>query len=415
MMDIDDYYKKYKLDLIKNKYKKGIFVEVGAGCPVYHKISCYPNCASSLVYAVESPNDWIYNQREFGHNELRAVSPQVLENFINNKKQEIYNQNIHETELDYIFTNTIQIGNDEKTETHGWFGIYELKEDKTTYYHFTIPKTVDIIREEQVNIIGDIGINLLFSGISEYVDIVLDSDFMVKYEKTLKIISTKGDSEYDVNSSVVFTNDGNTLRLSDFLRKDFKKLVLFKGSFNPVHDQHLEMIKSAKIFAGSRSSYGVFCISILNRDDKKQVLDIKNLIKRIKLINSLGYSVIIDRYGYFEDNYKHIISNPSFDKDLYYVMGADTFERFLNDNIKNARIGKAIPKYNCTFYYSDRDNIEIKHGKEIKSKKMSIQSSTISSTSIRDALKYNDIEKLKGLVSDELYTKYKDIYEERKS
>jgi len=387
---------------LKQMYGKGLFVEVGAGCPVYNELCKFPNTASKLVYLVESPNDWSYNQEMFKHKNVRAISADVLKNIIEIKKQSINN------DIDYVLTNTIQIGNTEDTETHGWFGIYTKNNDKTTYYHFTIPKNKEYSRPKQLDIIGKIGINLLIRQQDEFVDIVLDENLETDYKLTLFNIHVN--SPQQINSSVVFAKNGDTLRLTEFLRKDFKKLVLFKGAFDPIHDQHIEMMKSAKRFAGLNSCYGVFCISILNREIFKQGKNIDNIIKRIKLINDLGYSVIIDRFGYFKDTYETVTTNPSYDKKLAFVLGADTFERFLNDNIKNSRAGIPIPEYNCDFYYSDRSDITIQHGKEINSEKMCIMPSEVSSTAIRTALANKDTEKLKELVSGELYNEYRKIW-----
>lgn len=400
---------------LKYQYKKGIFVEVGAGCPVYNKLCQYPNTASKLVYSTESPNDWNYNQKIYGHTDIRAVSAEVLNHIIDCRLYDLKAANKDNIEVDYILTNTVQIANTDDKETHGWFGIYELTTNRRLFYHFTIPNYLELSRPEQISIISEIGIDLLRQKTSEYVDIILDQNLETDMEHTLsnlKICRLEKNSKNNVNSSVVFTKNGETLRLTEFLRKDFDSLVLFKGSFDPIHDQHISMLQSAKDHIGE-NTYGVFCISIMNREIMKHGISIDNLIKRIKLINALGFSVIIDRLGYFQDNYKHLSNNPSFittKKMLFYVLGADTFERLLQDNIKSAREGIAIPEYNCRFLYTDRNNIEIQHGKEISSTLLELEASEVSSTQIREALVYNDIEKLKGLVSDELYAKYKEVW-----
>lgn len=393
---------------LRSQYKKGIIVETGAGCPVYNHLCQYPNTASKLVYKCESPNDWDYNKNIYNH-ESRAVSAETVKNIIENKKLELKEINKNEIIVDYILVNSIQIANDKDiAETHGWFGLYSLKHDEASYFHFTIPNYLNKSRKEDIKIIENIGIDILsiFKD-NVYIDLYLNND--LSYDKKSIFSNLQLTSSGNVNNAVVFQKNGKITRLTEFLRSDFDNLVVFKGSFNPIHDQHVNLMKeSKKLFS---NVYGVFCISLFNRDTSKHQLDYDNLLKRIELINSLGYSVILDRHGYFKDSYKLIKSNPSFNnKQLHYITGADIFDRFIDDNINDNRNGIPVLDYDCTFIYADRNNIEINPGKMYRTIKLVIDSSEISSTAIRECLQYNDIEKLKQLVSDDLYTKYEKIW-----
>lgn len=394
-----------QINKFKETNKKGILIEVGAGMPVYNLLCQYPNTASKIVYYAESPNNWEYSQKKYSHS-TRAISPDVCENIIIHHKSN--NKNI-----DYVLVNTIQIANTPDTETHGWFGL--CMDNIYRYFHFYIESGKT--RKEQIEIIGEIGIQLLNNQLHNCIDIVLDQDFNDDLEYLLngKLNSISNNQ----NTITVINKHGKLTRLTEFLRHDFKDLCILKGSFNPVHDHHINLLEKTKQI--SNNSYGVFCISINHRH--KGALDVQNLIKRIKLINHIGYSVLIDTNGLFYDCYSSITKNVSFictNKYLRFVLGTDVLVRLIEDidlgsTIENGKL-KPVEVYDidkCSFSYLKRnidDNVTIPDYFVMSIQELEMESSIVSSTQIREYIENNEIDKLKGLISDNLFESYKNIF-----
>lgn len=401
------------LDTFKQSNKFGILIEVGAGMPVYNELCKYPNTASKHIYYAESPNNWQYNISKYNHElEHRAISAQICNNFIDKHIYELSN-NLEESNVNFILTNTIQISNDKSTETHGWFGYYNFETKTKTFYHFYIDQCLDLTRTESMTLIADIGISILADKIHNCIDIILDEQYNPDLYTLLKG-KIEGNSEHQ-NTISVIDKHNNLVRLTDYLRKDFKELCVMKGSFNPIHDMHINMLEQSKSI--TNNSYGVFCISLNHRHKDK--INIDDLMKRIHIINELGYAVFIDTIGYYHNNYESIINNVSFkNKSLRYVLGTDVLLRLIEDidlssytDIDGNII--AIEDYsNCRFSYLQRngDIIEIPEYINMTIEPLNLKHSSISSTQIRKALSENQWFVLESMLSKNLFTLYKKYF-----
>lgn len=405
-----------KIDKIKENKSYGILIEVGAGLPVYNELCMYPNTASKIVMYAESPNSWQHNQIKYDHTNLRAISADVCKRFI---ETNYYNVT---QEYNFILTNTIQIANDDKTQTHGWFGLYYSGLIK--YYHFTIDvQTTD--RKYLTKLIAKIGLDILASENDAtqlengYIDQILDSNLNQLQEDTLTALVNAKLAIHNIhNTTTVFTPDNKVIRFTEYLRTiQNSKLVVFKGSFNPIHNQHLNLVKSAT--KELNADHAVLIISVYNRNPEKTV-DVDSLNKRIKILNELGFIVIVDCFGEYHYSYTSIINNISFkDVNINYIMGTDIIERFLKDeNVYRWMVAKEhITKFNskwnkCNFFYFLRKGMEEPniHGDLTNVFKLNIEANDISSTQIRHALEINDYESIRDLVGSELtdlYKKYK--------
>jgi nicotinic acid mononucleotide adenylyltransferase len=406
---------KTKIEKIKSNHSYGILIEVGAGCPVYNELCQYQNTASKIVMYAESPNSWIYNQFKYKNENVRAISAEICRNFIEQKK------NHHGMLINFELVNTIQIANDDKTQTHGWFGLKYLDEIK--YYHFTISnKTTD--RKYLCEIISKIGLDILASQNNVelldngYIDQILDNNLNQLKEETLTVIINGKLNINNINNTItVFTPDNNIIRFNDYLRSiQNSSLTVFKGSFNPIHKQHINLIESAR--KELKCDNTVLCISVYNRDITKKICA-ENLLKRIQILNDLGYTVLIDCLGQYHYSYTSMLNNVNFKNiELNYIMGSDIIKRFLLDEdvyIKE-KSNKNITDFNnkwdkCNFHYVCRDGVcDVKKHINIdllNVKHMDIHYNEISSTQIRQLLLNEDYDTLKELVGDEILTLYK--------
>lgn len=325
-----------KLFFIKNTFNKGIIIETGAGCPLYNILCTQSNTASKLVLYSESPTDFEYTKYKYQLKaNCRAVSYETVQNMI-------VIQNLSNPSIEWIFTNSIQIGNDYETQTHGWIG-YKYK-DKTILYHFTINNYRKYNRIELLDLIQQICLDIFLSKndtnidngyIDEVIEATLGENYVVEsqYEyKTLLNNLVKSKLLKENSDDTFVCNYGSTFkRFNDFIRKikkENKELVIFKGSFDPLHTQHysmyLKMIEQGK--------FCVLMISINNREINK-IIDVNNLIKRINVLKQLNIPFILNTRGYYDDCI-YQFENHQECKDIKYsfLLGDDILKRLIDDN-----------------------------------------------------------------------------------
>lgn len=399
-------YIKNKINTIKENKSYGAFIEVGAGLPTYNELCKHPNTASKIAYYAESPNSWEYNKKAYQHEpDVRAVSPQICLRFLSANFAEI-KSNDENNQVNFILTNTVQIANDKSVASHGWFGYMNLETYKTRFYHYSI--NLHQSRKTQLDIIAKIGLDIIAAqGNSDeldngYIDNILDLDFNQLTEETLiAMINGKLNKHNYHNTNLIINKNGEIERLNDFYRKN-KDVIVFKGSFNPVHNQHVSLMeKCSELYPTAKT---IFSISIDNRDPNKKT-NVKNLMKRIELLNHLGYDVLIDVFGLYHYSYTTLTQNPDFkNRNLYYILGSDIIKRFLKDEYVYVKPDKAsITSFNdkwnqCTFLWFSRLGIDVKLSSKLKNIiHIEMEEHSTSSTELRQLIMDKKIDQLNEL------------------
>lgn len=285
----------------------GIFVEMGAGVPV-----------SNLLFSVEGASKTVSksislyskeSQLEYGRPEnIRSVSLSGVTSILGKLiLDECYNKK----DINFILVSSFQIG--ENICNHGWIGIYYKSE--LQYYHITIPEYIS--RVDAISRIGLIQINLLHNIIFNTNLTTIGLDISIS-KKCNNILNSSN------NSILVFNPSHKMERLETTFRTDFGKIILFKGSFNPIHEAHLEMMEFAeKKYPNIPKA---FCITLSNFDENKNsLITEENLLDRIKSINNLGYYAIILSTPLFKDTIIEI--NKRLKSKVILPMGYDTYKR----------------------------------------------------------------------------------------
>jgi len=274
---------------------------------------------------------------------LRSVSKEAVTRFLTLEGSNyLFNPNIN-----FFYAASFQLHDYQKKITHGWIGI--LKDKEIKLYHVIIPYL--LTRVQYLNIISNLGIDLIYSYVDKnykvntpYIDMVYNytDTFVEKQETAVEIL--KNSSEEGL---LVFETNGSLIRFEDLLRECNKGLIIQRGSYNPIHEGHLEIMKVSK--NKYPDHLGVFMLSI-DRFDKPS-LSVEEIIERVKKINSLGYKVIVSKLPLFVDGLKLINEYrkryPTIE--ILFPVGVDTINRFINPIIVNAIAFKTANKGTINF------------------------------------------------------------------
>ena len=331
-MDIKD-----KVLSLINTNLKMCFIENGCGGnPIAANIFKQPN-SSNIIHHTMCLYNEEFNRKYFKIDQNivpRAISEDFVYEVARSYKIPILNYVVATSFVLNSYTEEA-INNDAKIKanhksTHGYIAINNKVTKVTKVYHISLHHGDN--RENNIKKIGDICITLLYdevyNKISNDIDCFIDNITIYKNNEKKQDVSTMLNymSHQSSDHVILFdANDTNKYRLEDLIRP-LKKIVILKGSFNPLQYGHIELMETVK--AHSNTEKGVFAISIDNRD--KDSIDIKELISRINQIKLMGYDVLLFKNKYYTDN-NDLILNKFPDLQIYYAIGADTMQRLLDD------------------------------------------------------------------------------------
>lgn len=213
-----------------------------------------------------------------------------------------------------------------------------------------------------------------------------------------------------------------------------KPIVIFKGSFNPPHICHLNIAKVVE------EKFGVKPVMMISSSVyQKGWIDPKDLTSRLKILNELGYSVMITKDGYFHKNTEYI--RAKFKQPIVYVVGSDTLNRILESSyhILNPKDKVTLPIFgkeeqvtldgmsevfrkleierfeydfkDVTFFVINRPGSELSpDASYVKDYYTLVEEHPdffyISSTKIREMKANNDIEGIRKLIPAKIFDKY---------
>jgi nicotinic acid mononucleotide adenylyltransferase/nicotinamide mononucleotide (NMN) deamidase PncC len=386
----------------------GTFVETGAGCPVANEIFQISG-ASKTIYGSTSPYCKELQEAMFGV-VTRSVSPEFCAKVIQRIELDA------KSGCNTVYVSSFQIADKPGMITHGWIGLNYKGIIKA--YHITITSQTE--RARIIQLIGSIGLRILFckndmiafsdmfqteSAMYSCIDIIMDDLGNSYIEEAIQ------QCDNGLNNHVTIDKDGHLIRLEDVLRKG--DLIMMKGSFNPAHNHHLEILQAT--MKAYPTATPVFAISLDTYD--KGHLNVNNVVGRVKMLNKLGYTVIIMRKGLFAQNTYSLRNHRHFANKIIFPMGTDTLNRLIVHYDKFEKMEKeknvSVESFNAHFEnvefpYMVRPGIPaldkislVTHFKSIGN-----ETSDESSTTVRDLYGKGDYEAIKKMIPKEIHEMY---------
>lgn len=314
----------------------GIVVETGAGAAITSKLTAVPGAGSTLYFS-KVPYSKAYEKLQYGEFE-RSVSDDFTEQALMEEYRRL-SEKERET-VNFILVASSQIQTKPGVISHVWFSLSDMKYRRTITAHYTFPKSGVVPPRPEINEkIGSIGTQLLRTIVEE--DGLEDRIAGIGTEATLDACYVNGElSASPVNileksSSDYFLAFGKGqdskmefVRFEELLRKG-DQFIMNKGSFNPVHFQHLEMVTHAQQLVPG--AVPVFMISTYRYD--KPHISWEELKPRIEAITSLGCYVVVCKEALFYNTFKMLRMTAGKTKKFYFTIGSDTLNRIFRTDL----------------------------------------------------------------------------------
>ena len=315
----------------------GNIIETGAGQPLANALLKVSGASNTVNWTFcPYSNEIQYNRYGDAIENIRSVSLEMVKQMLQ------IEANLETFEkVNMIWVNTFQLKTDGNC-SHGWIGCQYQSNKKTNvrYYHITLPHNLS--RNKMIELTEELSVTILHQIITEnfgpidYVDGIFNDDQLL-----LEPLIQTPQSYFVINPK------GNWERLETTFRTDEDTpIIIYKGSFNPIHSGHLGIIEETqKLY--SKSPVGLM-ISI-NTYQKNQV-DINSLQKRLKALNNKGFYVIITCRGMYAENIDDL-TNRLPNQKWIFPLGWDTFVRLEDELINVSHLD-----VNYRFLVFDRDN-----------------------------------------------------------
>mmetsp|Transcript_21844 Transcript_21844/g.25817 ORF Transcript_21844/g.25817 Transcript_21844/m.25817 type:complete len:575 (+) Transcript_21844:43-1767(+) len=139
--------------------------------------------------------------------------------------------------------------------------------------------------------------------------------------------------------------------------KPRQKMIVYPGSFNPLHKGHEELARySQRMFGGSEPLPFMYEIAVKNAD--KPTIEKEEIIKRVTQFEKAKTPVLISKTAMFSEKAKALPNSM-------FLIGADTAKRILDkkyySNDENEMIValSEIKQYNCSFLVAGRKTDDV--------------------------------------------------------
>lgn len=312
--------KALKINLDENIY--GTIAEIGAGQEVARNFFQAGAAAGTIAksmsaYDMEVSNA-IYGQQEGG----RFVSKARVERMIAREYDLVVERLAsirHNKTRFFAFADTVAAKSFTGTkDCHGWLGIrYQLQPAALPCDIVLHVRMLDITNIAQQRALGILGINLIYGAFylhqhpEQLIESLLDTVGWERLEIDMIVFNGPGFEHIDNRlmalhlvkightRSVMFNHMGETVQPADLLYK--KNLVLLRGTFRPITNVHLDIIRSGeREILKSKPEIKDSMLFLAEISMSKLVnqgnLDKEDFLGRVDTLNALGFNVQISNF-----------------------------------------------------------------------------------------------------------------------
>lgn len=313
--------KALKINLDEKKY--GTIVEIGAGQEVARQFFLAGAAAGTIAKTMSAYDmkfsDAIYGVQENGRYVSKARVKSMMEKEFQLVVERVGDTRIKSTRY-FAYATTVQAKSfNRDNECHAWCGVrlqmYPGAEPSEVIIHVRMR---DKTAEEQQEALGIIGVNLIYGAYyypedaKDLINSLTDSIDSDRIE--VDSIEFSGPCFEDIDNrainlhlirswktrAIMFNSDGSVAVPSEMLYK--KNVLTIRGAFRPVTNLNVDMIEqglnSFTQLEGVTRENSIAIAEISLNDTRGNDLNMpqKDLIERVQLLNSLGYSVMVSDY-----------------------------------------------------------------------------------------------------------------------
>lgn len=318
---ISTYDKALSINLDKAKY--GTFAEIGAGQEVanwFFRASATAGTVAKTISAYDmTMSDAIYGKSN------RYVSRDRVSAMLKYEYQLLLERLGEQRGADttfFSFSNTVRArGYNDTGECHGWMGVrLQLKPGGPPCQIIIHVRLLDEENFDQMEALGIIGVNLIYAAfyhrehLSLFTESLMDDLGKDRVEVDMLKFSGEGFKMIDnrlchlqlvtsgLTDAAMFLPDGEVVQPAEALYK--RPIILLRGSFNPVMNLHLDMLKQtrkqfqASLGSQQRQETVELCeISMNNllRKGSSDEVDHLAFLDRADALQALGKTVLVSR------------------------------------------------------------------------------------------------------------------------
>ncbi len=311
-----------KINLDAAKY--GTFAEIGAGQGVaeqFFRVSASAGTVAKSISAYDmTMSDEIYGKSS------RYVSRERVTAMLDHEYA-LLDERLSEARGDsttfFAYCNTVRArGYKDTGECHGWMGIrLQLRPNEAPCDILCHVRLLDDENTDQMDALGVFGANFIYAAfyyrdnLEKFVNSLMDNishdsvevDMLKFLGEGFRFVDNRLCSLQLVQSGLtdaaMFMPDGEVVQPAEVLYK--RPISLIRGSFDPVTELHLDMMKQTKkkfftqLSAEQQGRYIGICEISMNNLLRGDVVDHVHFLDRADALQALGKTVLISRYSKF--------------------------------------------------------------------------------------------------------------------